>query len=197
MRRVAIAAYSVFNSIPMNLRARRLAATPVVPEPANGSRTTQGCVDLFSHLQDNAQRRAESGCCAVKRLHLSPIMWQSLPVTSARTCERRLTCSRSSRATARRRRVLVTSRAHGVPHREQHPAALVPARMQSSASCCGNVAKCAPLNGRTGMCQFPPYSAPHVIARWGPGVFARMGATRFRAIGGHSFSPDREPGVSA
>jgi len=49
---------------------------------------------------------------------------------------------------------------------------------------------------RTG-CQFPPYSAPHVIAQWGPGVFARMGATRFRVIGGHSFSPDRGPGVFA
>jgi len=47
------------------------------------------------------------------------------------------------------------------------------------------------------MCQFPPYSAPHVIARWGPGVVARMGATRFRAIGGHLFSPDRGPGISA
>ena len=47
------------------------------------------------------------------------------------------------------------------------------------------------------LCQLPPYSRPLVSAHRGPGVFARMGATRFRAIGGHSFSPDREPRVYA
>ena len=46
-------------------------------------------------------------------------------------------------------------------------------------------------------CQFPPYSAPHVAGHRGPDVFARMGATCFRAIGDHWFSPQRGPGVSA
>jgi non-specific serine/threonine protein kinase/serine/threonine-protein kinase len=46
-------------------------------------------------------------------------------------------------------------------------------------------------------CQFPPYSAPHVAGHRGPDVYARLGATRFRAIGGHSFSPQRGPGVFA
>jgi hypothetical protein len=52
-------------------------------------------------------------------------------------------------------------------------------------------------NWRHQLCQFPPYSAPHVAGHRGPGVSARLGATRFRVIGGHSFSPQWGPGVSA
>jgi DNA-binding NtrC family response regulator len=46
-------------------------------------------------------------------------------------------------------------------------------------------------------CQFPPYSAPHGAGHRGPGVVARLGATRLRVIGGHPFPPQWGPGVSA
>jgi hypothetical protein len=46
-------------------------------------------------------------------------------------------------------------------------------------------------------CQLTPDNRPLVFAHWGPLVFTRKGATRFRAIGGHPFSPDRGPGVDA
>ena len=46
-------------------------------------------------------------------------------------------------------------------------------------------------------CQLTPYSRPLVFAHRGPRVFTRKGATRFRVIGGHLFSPDRGPGVYA
>src|SRR5207247_1176170 len=45
------------------------------------------------------------------------------------------------------------------------------------------------LNGR---CQLTPYRRPLVFAHRGPGVFARMRATCFHAIGGQSLTPDRE-----
>src|SRR5262249_51578661 len=50
---------------------------------------------------------------------------------------------------------------------------------------------------RLAACQLTPYSEPPVFTDRGPGVFARMGATRFRVIGDHLLSPDWGPGVYA
>src|SRR5690606_296488 len=60
MRPRAVSAYSGFSSTPTNERPRRSATRPVVPLPANGSRTTHGRVSSIPQAQVARKPRVET-----------------------------------------------------------------------------------------------------------------------------------------